>query len=262
MKKKKVLASILITNFNKDRFIRRNLKSCLNQSLNKNIEVLVFDDCSNDNSLKILENYKNKISIIKNRVKKYNSGPLNQIFGILKLFKKAKGKIIFLLDSDDYFYKKKVSSILNHFKKNSELNFIQDKPYSTKEKRIIKLKNKKHFFSIWPSFYPTSCITVKKKFFLDFRKNLNEKKFPNLEIDARMCIFAFLTKSFTVFEKNLTVYNFDNKGITSKYKKLSINWWKKRDEAYAYMKILMKKFKIRFKPGPDYYLTKLINFFI
>ena len=262
MKKKKVLASILITNFNKDRFIRRSLKSCLNQSLNKKIEVLVFDDCSSDNSLKILEDYKNRIHIIKNKKKKYNSGPLNQIYGILKLFKKTKGDIIFLLDSDDYFDRKKVSLILNHFKKNSKMNFIQDKPYVSKDKRIVELKNKKHIFSIWPSFYPTSCIAVKKNFFLNFTKNLEDKKFPNLEIDARLCIYAFLTKSFSVYQKSLTIYNFDESGITSKYKKLSINWWKKRDEAYEYMKILMEKFKIRFKPGPDYYLTKLINFFI
>ena len=88
------------------------------------------------------------------------------------------------------------------------------------------------------------------------------KKFPNLEIDARLCIFAFLSKSFKTYQKNLTIYNFDYSGITSKYKKFSFNWWLKRNEAFDFMKILMKKMKLKFIPSLDYFLTKLINFFI
>ena len=45
MKKKinKNKISILITNFNKDKFIKNCLRSCLNQTY-KNIEVFLFDD--------------------------------------------------------------------------------------------------------------------------------------------------------------------------------------------------------------------------
>ena len=59
--------SILITNFNKSKFLKRSISSVINQTyINK--EILVFDDCSKDNSLEILTKFK-KIKIIKNKKK-------------------------------------------------------------------------------------------------------------------------------------------------------------------------------------------------
>tara|TARA_B100001564_G_C20650049_1_gene676372 strand:- start:1499 stop:1807 length:309 start_codon:yes stop_codon:yes gene_type:complete len=101
---KKNFVSILITNYNKSGYLNRSINSCLKQNFN-NKEILVFDDCSTDDSLKILNKFK-KIKIIKNKKKKFKSGPLNQIYGIHKLFQISKGNIIFLLDSDDIFKKK------------------------------------------------------------------------------------------------------------------------------------------------------------
>ncbi len=257
---KKGLASILITNFNKEKYLSKSIQSCLDQTFKKK-EILVFDDKSKDSSIKILKNFK-QIKVFLNTKIKSSSGPLNQINGIKKIFKKSKGEIIFLLDSDDYFKKNKITNIIRLFKKDKKLNFIQDIPYSSEKKSIIKLRYKSHFYTIWPSFYPTSCITVRKNFFLKFLNYLEPKKFPNLEIDARLCIFAFLNKSFKIYKKNLTIYNFDHLGITSKYKKFSFKWWKKRGEAFDYMKLLMKKMKLKFVPSLDYYVTRLINFFI
>ena len=124
------------------------------------------------------------------------------------------------------------------------------------------LKKKKHFFSIWPSFFPTSCITFERSFFQNFLKVLRKNEFPNLEIDARLSIYAHIRKQFFLTKKCLTIYNYDENGISSKYKKFSKNWWKKRDEAFSYMIFLMKKFDIKLFLGPDFYLTKIINFFI
>ncbi len=262
MSKNNLSASILITNFNKDRYLNRCIKSCISQTLIKKTEILVFDDCSTDNSLNILKKYQNKILYIKNSKKKYTSAPLNQIFGIRKLFKKSKGNIIFLLDSDDYFKINKIKIIYQLFKKNPKLKFVQDVPFLKKDNKLMKLKKKNSNYSIWPSFYPTSCIAIKRDFFMNFTKNLKSNKFPNLEIDARLSIYAFLTKNFYVSKKNLTIYNFDPSGITSKYKKFSLAWWKKRNEAFKYMIFLMKKMKIKFKPSFDFYLTKFINYFI
>ena len=55
MKKKgdKNLVSILITNYNKGSFIKKTIESCLSQNY-KNKEILLFDDCSVDNSLDII----------------------------------------------------------------------------------------------------------------------------------------------------------------------------------------------------------------
>ena len=62
MKKNIKLVSILIINYNNAEYIDRAIKSCLNQTY-KNIEILIFDDKSKDNSrVKILK-YKNNKKI-------------------------------------------------------------------------------------------------------------------------------------------------------------------------------------------------------
>ena len=53
---KKNFISILITNYNKDKFLRNCLKSLKNQNF-KNYEVIIFDDCSTDNSLNIIRSF-------------------------------------------------------------------------------------------------------------------------------------------------------------------------------------------------------------
>ena len=257
---KKNFVSILITNYNKSRYLKKTISSCLNQNFD-NKEILVFDDCSTDNSLKILNKFK-KIKVIRNKKKKFKSGPLNQIYGLNELFKISKGNIIFLLDSDDMFRKNKLFEISKIFKKNKKINFIQDTPLINLFKKRMLLKKKKFFFSIWPSFFPTSCITFERSFFQNFLKVLRKNEFPNLEIDARLSIYAHIRKQFFLTKKCLTIYNYDENGISSKYKKFSKNWWKKRDEAFSYMIFLMKKFDIKLFLGPDFYLTKIINFFI
>ena len=181
---KKNFVSILITNYNKSRYLKKTISSCLSQNFDDK-EILVFDDCSTDNSLKILNKFK-KIKVIRNKKKKFKSGPLNQIYGLSELFKISKGNIIFLLDSDDMFRKNKLFEISKIFKKNKKINFIQDTPLINLFKKRMLLKKKKYFFSIWPSFFPTSCITFKRSFFKNFLKVLRKNEFPNLEIDAML----------------------------------------------------------------------------
>ncbi len=257
--KKNNLISILITNYNKEKFLDKSIKSCLKQNFKKK-EIIIFDDCSNDKSLKILKKYSN-IKVIKNKKKKYLSGPLNQIYGLSKIFEKSKGKIILLLDSDDEFKISKLSEVFKMFKNDKNLKFIQDTPFLTETKKVAKLRNKLSLFTIWPSFFPTSCIAVRKDFLKKFFKLARKDNFPNLEIDARLCIFAFLNNQFKITNKNLTYYNYDQNGITSRYKKFNLLWWRKRNEAFEYTKFLTKRLKLNFYRGPDYYITKILNLF-
>ena len=143
--KKKILVSILITNFNKGNYLKKTINSCLIQNF-KNKEILVFDDCSTDNSLNILSEFK-EIRVVKNKKKKFKSGPLNQIYGITELFKISKGDIIFLLDSDDLFKKDKLSQIYKIFDKDKKINFLQDIPlYNLDKKRMVLKKKKLYLF--------------------------------------------------------------------------------------------------------------------
>lgn len=142
---KKNFASILITNFNKSYYLKKMVNSCLNQTFKKK-EILIYDDCSSDDSIKILDKFKKKIKIIKNKKKRFKSGPLNQINGIIELIRRSQGEIIFFLDSDDFFKKKKLEKIIQIFKKDKNLNFIQDTPFLNKQKKKNVYKKKKTSF--------------------------------------------------------------------------------------------------------------------
>ena len=257
---KKKHASILITNYNKSIFLRKCLKSCVAQEfLSK--EILVFDDKSTDNSISIIKKFK-KVKLFTNKKKKYYSGPLNQIHGIIQLVKKCKGDIIFLLDGDDFFKKNKLERLIQIFEKNKNLNFLQDTPINSLTRSKMFLNKRLTNYTIWPRFFPTSSIVVRKTYFKNFLKEVLPNKFPNLEIDARITIYSHLKNQFTRINNSYTIYNTDTKGITSNYKKFRSKWWIKRMEAFNYMQYISKILKIDFKKGPDFYLTRFINFFL
>ena len=253
--KDKNYISILITNYNKEFFLKKSLKGACSQIF-KNYEIILFDDCSTDNSIKIIKNFK-RVKLISNKSKKRKTGPLNQIQGIIECFKKSKGNIICLLDGDDFFQKDKLSKIDHFFKNNKKLNCVFDIPINNKAQ--FNLKNKSKNYSIWSTIFPTSCISLRKNFLKSFLKNINKGDFPHLEIDARLSIFSkFYMNEYNVLNKKITHYNYDQNGITASIKKYSKTWWIRRLEAFTYLRIIMKKKKIPFILSFDYYLT---NFF-
>ena len=65
---KKPIASIIIVNYNNAKYLKKSLNSAIKQSF-KNKEIIVVDDISHDNSLKILEKYKKKIKFYINKKK-------------------------------------------------------------------------------------------------------------------------------------------------------------------------------------------------
>lgn len=87
--------------YNVEETIRRELNSLINQTMDFNdIEVILYDDGSVDNSKKIIkeycENYENITAIFGSE----NRGPG---FGKNKCLEKATGEFVFFLDADDEF---------------------------------------------------------------------------------------------------------------------------------------------------------------
>ncbi len=260
MNKKEEFISIIITNFNKEKYLVKSLNSLFNQNY-KNFEIILFDDCSTDNSINIIKKFK-KIKIIKNNKKKFTTGPLNQIYGILKAFSISKGNLVCLLVSDDKFEKKKLNEVNNFFKKNPSIDFIVNLP---KDNSSFFLKRKEVDNSIWPSIFPTSCISFRRSFFLKFKKKIISKRYPNLEIDARLIIYSYhhsLDKKITIINKRLTEYVKSYNSISSYYSKFSINWWLKRKEAFDYLRFILKEKKEIFIISLDYFVTSMIYFLL
>ena len=89
--------SVVISIYNGDRFINSTIKSIQNQKM-KEIEIIIVDDCSTDNSVKYIKEAQKKdprIILVQNE-KNYAT-----LYSKSKGMLKAKGKYIFTLDSDD-----------------------------------------------------------------------------------------------------------------------------------------------------------------
>lgn len=97
--------SIIAAIYNKRQFIIRFIRSIQNQNFN-NIEIILVDDCSTDNSVKIIEKYQKndeRIILIKHH---RNKGTLiSRNNGIIK----AKGEYVIIPDPDDIL----LNNILN-----------------------------------------------------------------------------------------------------------------------------------------------------
>ena len=91
---KMVKVSVIVPAYNEEKRIERCLKSLLNQTYN-DYEIIVVNDGSTDDTMKVLSKYKNKITIID---KENGCQGSARNLGI----KKAKGKYLTFVDSDDY----------------------------------------------------------------------------------------------------------------------------------------------------------------
>jgi len=266
--KKNVLVSILVNNFNNEKYLNKCINSCIKQTY-KNIEIIIFDDKSTDSSKNILKKYKNnKIKIIFNKKKKFNSGPLNQLNSIYISLKQSKGKYIFLLDGDDYFLKNKISQSIKTFNLNPKIVFLQDNPiYNYDNKNILpkKIKPKRKIFvnHTWPFFSPTSTMSFERDFLVKLLAKIAFSKslFDQMFFDARAFIYIyFFEKNYIVSDKYLTIYNQNLKGDTLKnYQKKNKKWWVRRLQYHYYVDSIFKRNKKTHFKFIDYYITLLIN---
>jgi glycosyltransferase involved in cell wall biosynthesis len=124
----------LTASYNSEKTIKAAIRSIQNQKMTE-IEILIVDDASTDNSLAIIEDLQKedkRIRIIKN---KENSGPLfSKSIGALS----AKGKYIMQLDSDDLFINENIFSICYNEAEKNNIDILEFSGFRSKS-RILKI---------------------------------------------------------------------------------------------------------------------------
>lgn len=92
------LVSVIIPNYNHAKFLDERIQSILNQTY-QNFEVIILDDKSTDNSVEVINKYKNNPHISCIVVNEENSGSTFRQWH--KGFELARGEIVWIAESDD-----------------------------------------------------------------------------------------------------------------------------------------------------------------
>lgn len=133
--------SVLVPTFNQEEFITECLTSIIAQDTNRNVEVIVGDDCSSDKTFALAcdvatrapDNFHFKF----NKWQKNKGGLLN----INKLLKQSKSRYVVILEGDDYWIN---NTFLDH-----AVSFLDKNPTKTLySARVTARKDNKDLFSL------------------------------------------------------------------------------------------------------------------
>jgi len=148
--------SIITVTYNSDKYLEKCINSVLSQDF-PNIEYIIIDGNSTDNTKKIISKYHDNIDIF---ISESDFGIYDAINKGIRI---SNGEIIGLLHSDDFFHDNNViSRIVNSFDKDTDAVFADSFfiDIKNKKKRYYSSKNFKNWkfrFGLMPS-HPTFYI--------------------------------------------------------------------------------------------------------
>jgi len=166
--------TVCMATYNGAKYIEEQLKSILPQ-LTESDEIIISDDHSKDNTIKLIEDFDDK------RIKIFfNDGVRGLTYNFENAIRQATGEVIFLSDQDDIWLPNKVSTCLFHLDSFDVVVTncsLVDNNYKVLEKSYFNLnKSRKGFFkNFYRSSYLGSCLAFNRvilKEILPFPKNL------------------------------------------------------------------------------------------
>ena len=195
--------SVITPSYNSEKFIKECIFSVIDQDY-KNLEHIIIDDCSSDNSVRVIERLANEFSHIRLIKNPINSGPAKSRNNGLKI---SKGNLICFLDSDDVWLKNKLKEQLKFAKLNKYpiicggyVKFGKGfNSFSVIHNNLNEISFNKMKYSNW--IY-TSSVMVDKRITGDFKLN------PDLYYDDYGC-WLVLIKNFGeayYIQKNILRY--------------------------------------------------------
>lgn len=99
--------SVVVTNFNYERYLPASIDSLLSQSVP--VQVIVVDDCSTDNSRAVIARYGERIEAVLQPVNGGHGAGFNAGFA------RATGDLVMFLDADDFLLPGSAKMILDNF---------------------------------------------------------------------------------------------------------------------------------------------------
>ena len=183
--------SVIIPTFNREKTIKRAIESCLNQTY-KNTEIIVVDDCSFDNTEKIVKDI-NDVRVQYYKLDKNSGACVARNKGI----ELSTGKYIAFQDSDDEWDKNKLEKQINNLMiNNSDVDFCMINVIGEKTNKINVKPEKKELFRIkrkgikeslcYNSFISTQSIVGKREAFKEVQFDAKLPRLQDYDLMLRM----------------------------------------------------------------------------
>lgn len=119
--KKRLKVSVAMTTYNGERFVLGQLESFTNQERLPD-ELVISDDASTDHTVEIVREFANRAPFpVKLFINEHNLG-IPENFG--RAIERVSGDVIFLSDSDDYWYPEKIRVMEKAFEKSTEAGLV------------------------------------------------------------------------------------------------------------------------------------------
>ena len=212
------LVSIILPVFNGEKFLSQSIESCLNQTY-KNIELIIVNDCSTDNTLEIAKSYADRdfrVSIINNTINKKLPASLN--IG----HKAAKGDFMTWTSDDNYFEVNAIDEMLSNLKAN-EVDIVYADYYRIVDGKKNRVSLNNDSLLIFRNVIG-ACFLYRKNVFL---KNLGYDESLFLVEDYDFWLRASKTFKFYKIDRSLYNYRLHNNSLTN-----SVKNDKKRQKEY------------------------------
>ena len=209
------LVTIVVPIYNVEKYLDRCIKSITSQTY-KNIEILLVNDGSPDNSDKIMEKWRKKDKRIKCLYKE--NGGLSDARNYA--INRAKGKYICFIDSDDYIDEYYVEKLYNEMIKNdAEITWCNFNTVNDNGKTGEIIQNEE---DLWSFEMPSAC----NKLFLKDLFIKNNIEFPKgvwYEDLATTPRLFFKAKKVAFVNECLYNYYFNAESITKTYCKKAMD---------------------------------------
>ena len=212
--------SICIPNYNNEKYLDDCIKSALNQEF-EDIEIIVVDDKSTDNSLDVIQKYSDFIKIY------HNEENLGQPKNTNKIISLAKGEFIVILHSDDQLLPNFCSTLLPIIENYSNVAMAVGERIETNE--INEIERITPFYSVdciiegekqakvfmMMSFLPCQVLFRKDAFIKS--GGVNERHIVNL--DGLLWFQISLQGDVAYTRKEVSIYRIHQENTTSMYNK-------------------------------------------
>ena len=204
------LLSILCITYNHDKFIGEAIDSWLEQKIEFQIEIIIGDDCSTDNTVLEIKKYLKSNNHIKLIERSKNIGFMNNF---IDTYKKCNGKYIAICEGDDYWIdKNKLQMQVDFLENNNDYVLTHTNVYTFNNKKTL-CQLKPDSYKYENNIYNKNEISTLTAVFRNFNIDFSEKWLQFMMADWPLWISLSEKGQFKYFGEKTGVYRINPIGI-------------------------------------------------